>query len=43
MTRYATVNRLTEPEGLKDFDYDGYVFAPEVSDETSWVFRRRQD
>ncbi|MDP3638126.1 MAG: peroxide stress protein YaaA [Azonexus sp.] len=42
MTRFATVNRLTAPEGLKDFDYDGYAFAPDVSDEKSWVFRRRQ-
>ena len=41
MTRYAVLNRLTEPEALKDFDYDGYAFAPEVSDEKSWVFRRR--
>ncbi|MDD2744795.1 MAG: peroxide stress protein YaaA, partial [Rhodocyclaceae bacterium] len=39
MTRFATVNRLSEPEGLKDFDYDGYAFEPTVSDEKSWVFR----
>lgn len=43
MTRFATLNRLTAPEGLKDFDDDGYAFAPDVSDEKSWVFRRRQD
>lgn len=43
MTRYAVVNRLEHPEGLKDFDYDGYAFAPEASDERSWVFRRRLD
>ena len=41
MTRYAVLNRLTEPEGLKEFDYDGYAFEPSVSDEKSWVFRRR--
>jgi hypothetical protein len=41
MTRYAVVNRLTEPEGLKDFASDGYAYAPEVSDATTWVFRRR--
>jgi len=41
MTRYAVLNRLDQPEGLKDFDYDGYAFAPEVSDDKSWVFRRR--
>ena len=43
MTRYAVLNRLIEPEGLKEFDYDGYAFEPSVSDEKSWVFRRRQD
>ena len=42
MTRFAVVNRLHEPEGLKDFDYDGYAFAPAASDDTTWVFRRRQ-
>jgi cytoplasmic iron level regulating protein YaaA (DUF328/UPF0246 family) len=42
MSRFATLNRLSEPEGLKDFDDDGYVFVPEASDERSWVFRRRQ-
>ena len=43
MTRYAVVNRLDEPEGLKDLDYDDYAFAPEASDDKRWVFRRRQD
>lgn len=42
MTRYAVVNRLTAPEGLKDFDSEGYAFAPEASDDKTWVFRRRQ-
>ncbi|OMG52467.1 peroxide stress protein YaaA [Azonexus hydrophilus] len=43
MTRYAVVNRLQTPEGLKDFDSDGYAFAPEASDDRNWVFRRRQE
>lgn len=43
MTRYAVLNRLTGPEELKDFDSDGYAFAPDVSDATTWVFRRRVD
>jgi len=43
MTRYAVVNWLEAPEGLKGFDDDGYAFAPEVSDERTWVFRRRRD
>jgi len=41
MTRYAVLNRLTAPEDLKGFDLDGYAFAPEASDEATWVFRRR--
>ncbi len=42
MTRYVVENRLTEPEGMQAFDVDGYVFSPEVSDDKTWVFRRRQ-
>lgn len=42
MTRYTVVNRLQTPEGLKDFDSDGYAFAPEASDDRRWVFRRRE-
>ena len=42
MTRCAVVNRLGEPEALKDFDSDGYAFEPAVSDDKRWVFRRRQ-
>ncbi len=41
MTRYAVVNRLTNPEGLQGFDSDGYAFVPEASDGKTWVFRRR--
>jgi cytoplasmic iron level regulating protein YaaA (DUF328/UPF0246 family) len=41
MTRYAVLNRLSEPEGLKGFDEDGYGFVPEASDDRTWVFRRR--
>jgi uncharacterized protein len=43
MTRYAVLNRLDEPEGLKGFDYDGYAFESSVSDDRSWVFRRRAE
>ena len=42
MSRFAIVNRLSEPEGLKSFGDDGYAFAPEASDDQRWVFRRRQ-
>jgi len=43
MTRYAVLNRLDEPVGLKEFDYDGYAFAAEASDDKTWVFRRRAE
>jgi cytoplasmic iron level regulating protein YaaA (DUF328/UPF0246 family) len=43
MTRFAVERRLTAPEGLQAFDSEGYAFAPEASDATTWVFRRRQD
>ncbi|MBS1189323.1 MAG: yaaA [Rhodocyclaceae bacterium] len=42
MARFAIERRLTEPEGLQGFDSSGYAFAPEASDETTWVFRRRE-
>lgn len=41
MTRFAIERRLTAPEDLQDFATDGYAFAPEASDATTWVFRRR--
>ncbi len=41
MTRYAVLNRLQSPDELKGFDLDGYAFAPDASDDISWVFRRR--
>ncbi|MEW9897213.1 peroxide stress protein YaaA [Chitinivorax sp. PXF-14] len=40
MVRYAASHGLTEPEALQGFDYDGYGFAPEVSEGDTWVFRR---
>jgi cytoplasmic iron level regulating protein YaaA (DUF328/UPF0246 family) len=43
MTRYAVLNRLDEPGGLKEFDYDGYAFAAEASDDKTWIFRRRAE
>ena len=43
MARYAITKRVTDVAGLKDFDAEGYVFAPDVSDEERLVFRRRQD
>ena len=31
-----------DPEGLKDFDYEGYKYNPSLSTAKDWVFTRRQ-
>jgi cytoplasmic iron level regulating protein YaaA (DUF328/UPF0246 family) len=41
MARYAAMNQLTDARDLLDFDSDGYVFDPEISNPSSWIFRRR--
>jgi len=40
MARYAASIAATQPEVLRDFDREGYRFAPEVSDDSRYVFRR---
>lgn len=40
MARYAIERRLTEPEGLKAFDLEGYAFDAQASDAGTWMFRR---
>ncbi|MCW8973846.1 MAG: peroxide stress protein YaaA [Gammaproteobacteria bacterium] len=42
LSRFVIQNRLTEPEAMKDFDVDGYVFNEELSSDSKWVFTRRQ-
>jgi cytoplasmic iron level regulating protein YaaA (DUF328/UPF0246 family) len=41
MARYAILNRIATPQGLKGFDLDGYAFAPAASEPDRLVFRRR--
>jgi len=41
MARYIIDHRIDQPEGLKDFDYEGYRFAPKLSEERDWVFTRK--
>lgn len=41
LARYAAVNRIRDPQQLKQFDVDGYAYVPEASNDSSWVFRRR--
>jgi cytoplasmic iron level regulating protein YaaA (DUF328/UPF0246 family) len=40
MARYIIQHRLTDPAGLKDFDYGGYAYDPERSTEDKPVFVR---
>ena len=42
MARYIIEHRIDEAEGLKDFDVDGYRYAPKLSNGSDWVFTRRQ-
>ena len=42
MARYLIDRRIDDAEGLKDFDYEGYRFAPKLSSDGDWVFTRRQ-
>lgn len=41
MARYAAVNRITDPQQLKDFDIDGYHYVPDASNDKTWLFRRQ--
>jgi len=40
MARFAIENGITDPEGLKGFNLEGYYFSPENSGERDWVFLR---
>lgn len=40
MARYITQHRLLEPEGLKDYDANGYRYSKEDSTAAEWVFLR---
>lgn len=40
MARYIVQHRLTDPEGIKDFDSGGYAFLPELSTPEKPVFIR---
>lgn len=43
MVRYAADNLIKNVESLKYFDVDGYRFAPELSNETDWIFTRKTE
>lgn len=41
--RYAAEKQLTEPEELKDFDYEGYYYDKASSSDKQWVFLRDEN
>ncbi len=40
MARFVIRNRIDQPDGLRDFDLDGYRFEPAASEGQRLVFRR---
>lgn len=40
MSRFIIQNRIEDIEHLKGFDTEGYVYAPQLSDDKEWVFIR---
>lgn len=40
MARYIIDNRLDNPEAIKGFDREGYVFREDLSSGNSWTFVR---
>jgi cytoplasmic iron level regulating protein YaaA (DUF328/UPF0246 family) len=40
MSRFILLNRLTDPEDIKSFDYEGYSFNKSLSKGEQWVFTR---
>ncbi len=42
MARYMIENRIGTPEGLKKFNSGGYKFQKSLSDDSTWVFTRKQ-
>jgi hypothetical protein len=41
MTRFIIDNEITQPEGIKKFDIEGYTYNASMSNEHNWVFTRR--
>ncbi len=42
MGRYFIDNELSSPEGLKGFDYEGYTYDSDLSNDKPFTFTRRQ-
>ncbi len=41
MARFIVDERIDDPDGLKDFNRDGYAYNAELSNADEWVFTRR--
>ena len=41
MARFIVRNRITGAEALKEFDMEGYVYQPSLSDAANWTFTRK--
>ena len=42
MARYIVKERIDDPEGLKDFCWNGYTFIPHLSDDSTYTFLQRE-
>ena len=38
MTRYIVKNRITNPDALKDFTWEGFRYREDISSENNWIF-----
>ena len=38
MTRYIIKNRITDPEALKGFTWEGFRYREDMSEKDRWVF-----
>ena len=41
LSRYIIENRLSDPDDIRTFDWDGYVFNSRQSSSEQWVFTRK--
>ena len=43
MVRYMIDHRVKTLKALKAFDYDGYAYSPQMSEDDDWVFTRNRE
>ena len=42
MARYIIDEQINEVDAIKDFNREGYIYSPSLSNEAEWVFTRKQ-